>query len=166
MDVCKHAVCTRPPLWTACRTSTSPPNRASPAPSPLWTPTQSPPTLRGSSKCNYTLGWRDTFSHQIYMCVCVSTGHESDCVCVWMCNIWTLLCVIYRVFLLHTAREEQFELSVPRKALWVMPPSCHIRKNIYISLPGGIMIGFSWLVMSCILNCAVLQTEEVFNLET
>lgn len=74
------------------------------------------------------------------VCVCLNVAYmNSDCV------------PVYNIFLLHTAIEEQFYLSVSCKALWVMPPSfqvrfifnksCRLRKNIQISFIGRIAVG-------------------------
>lgn len=125
MDVCTHAVCTRPTLWTACR-SCSP----SPAPStdPSGRPVVSHSPYPATNLRSAISPWR-THVDVKNMCWVLSEWHGRVCVCVCL-NVAYMNsdCVpVYNIFLLHTALEEQFYLSVSCKALWVMPPSFQVR---------------------------------------
>lgn len=60
--------------------------------------------------------WVNGMGECVCVCVCLNVAYmNSDCV------------PVYNIFLLHTALEEQFYLSVSCKALWVMPPSFQVR---------------------------------------
>ncbi|KAA8595078.1 hypothetical protein FQN60_012213, partial [Etheostoma spectabile] len=86
MDVCKQAVSTCPPVWTACRTSTSPPKRVFPS-------TATKPSVHPRSHVHLSMlapgaiipGNDGAHANVSYMCV--SYGHVcvSVCVCVCVC---------------------------------------------------------------------------------
>lgn len=61
------------------------------------------------------------------MCWVLSEWHGRVCVCLNVAYMNSDCVPVYNIFLLHTAIEEQFYLSVSCKALWVMPPSCQVR---------------------------------------
>lgn len=122
MDVCTHAVCTRPTLWTACRSC----------------PQHHPPIPRDVQLFHIHLirqqilapsaisPWR-THVDVKNMCWVLSEWHGRVCVCLNVAYMNSDCVPVYNIFLLHTAIEEQFYLSVSCKALWVMPPSFQVR---------------------------------------
>lgn len=61
------------------------------------------------------------------MCWVLSEWHGRVCVCLNVAYMNSDCVPVYNIFLLHTAIEEQFYLSVSCKALWVMPPSFQVR---------------------------------------
>lgn len=175
MDVCTHAVCTRPTLWTACRSCT-------PSPAPSTDPSGRPvvshspyPATNLSTKCNLTL--TDTCWCQKYVLSTEWMAWESVCVCLNVAYMNSDCVPVYNIFLLHTAIEEQFYLSVSCKALWVMPPSfqvrlifnksCWLRKKHSHQLPWK-KCCWDFVASSCpfISKNVVWKNADVSNLKT
>lgn len=102
---------------------------------PLWTPTQSPPTLHVSTECNYTSPGNDG-THVDVKYMSVSAGWlAQERESVFECASRELtLCVSLKYFL--TSRSYKgtiWAFCLTHKALWVMPPSPLVRLTINMS---------------------------------
>lgn len=172
MDVCTHAVCTRPTLWTACRSCTP-----SPAPIPRDVQLFHIHLIRQQILAPSAISpWR-THVDVKNMCWVLSEWHGRVCVCLNVAYMNSDCVPVYNIFLLHTAIEEQFYLSVSCKALWVMPPSfqvrlifnksCWLRKKHSHQLPWK-KCCWDFVASSCpfISKNVVWKNADVSNLKT
>lgn len=111
------------------------------------------------------------------MCWVLSEWHGRVCVCLNVAYMNSDCVPVYNIFLLHTAIEEQFYLSVSCKALWVMPPSfqvrlifnksCWLRKKHSHQLPWK-KCCWDFVASSCpfISKNVVWKNADVSNLKT
>lgn len=111
------------------------------------------------------------------MCWVLSEWHGRVCVCLNVAYVNSDCVPVYNIFLLHTAIEEQFYLSVSCKALWVMPPSfqvrlifnksCWLRKKHSHQLPWK-KCCWDFVASSCpfISKNVVWKNADVSNLKT
>lgn len=111
------------------------------------------------------------------MCWVLSEWHGRVCVCLNVAYMNSDCVPVYNIFLLHTAIEEQFYLSVSCKALWVMPPSfqvrlifnksCWLRKKHSHQLPWK-KCSWDFVASSCpfISKNVVWKNADMSNLKT
>lgn len=111
------------------------------------------------------------------MCWVLSEWHGRVCVCLNVAYMNSDCVPVYNIFLLYTAIEEQFYLSVSCKALWVMPPSfqvrlifnksCWLRKKHSHQLPWK-KCCWDFVASSCpfISKNVVWKNADVSNLKT